>query len=57
MRSRGCEGNCKFGAEAARASAGASHAPAESASESDCVAAVQVLTDAFAAAIAAETTS
>jgi N-carbamoyl-L-amino-acid hydrolase len=35
---------------------GASHAPAESASESDCVAAVQVLTDALAAALAAETT-
>ena len=34
---------------------GASHAPAESASESDCLAAVQVLTDALAAALAAET--
>ena len=28
MRSRGCDGNCRLGAELARASAGASHAPA-----------------------------
>ena len=33
---------------------GASHTPAESASESDCLAGVQVLTDAVAAALTAE---
>jgi N-carbamoyl-L-amino-acid hydrolase len=33
---------------------GASHTPAESASESDCVAAAQVLTDALLAELAAE---
>jgi N-carbamoyl-L-amino-acid hydrolase len=33
---------------------GASHTPAEAASESDCLAGVQVLTDAVAAALTAE---